>query len=181
MTDTPSCPHDSVGVITAMGLITFRRNLCSKTCYLLLVITDKCSQKIEIQGGTFVCCVSCICMCMQDATDAEMVRICNIFKLQVTNCGFSVSVFPLLFTQKTYKSPQTMLERLIFSLFLHLHVNLTCCSDSSTDCSLKTNLLSLSSCQARRKRLDSQLFRSRFDKKTSQGKCYLQSRVIIIR
>lgn len=32
VTDTTSCPQDSAGVISAMGLITFTANLCLKTC-----------------------------------------------------------------------------------------------------------------------------------------------------
>lgn len=94
MTDAPSCPYDSVGVITAMGLITFRPNLCLKTCCLLLLITHKCWKKIEIHGGTiFLLCFG-ICMCMRERKiDAGIFTICDIFKLQVPNCSFSAFLY----------------------------------------------------------------------------------------
>lgn len=74
VTDTPSCLHDSVGVITAMGLITFRPNLCLKTCCLLLLITHKCWKKIEMQGWSI--CLLCFCICHVHEREREYMQEC---------------------------------------------------------------------------------------------------------
>lgn len=91
VTDTPSCLHDSVGVITAMGLITFRPNPCLKTCCLLLLITHKCWKKIEMQGWSI--CLLCFCICHvheRERIYAGMFTICHLFKLLTPSCRYCV-------------------------------------------------------------------------------------------
>lgn len=99
--------------------------------------------------------------------DVGIVPLCHNFKLQMLNCSFSVVLYFLDCLHRglylsSYSTAQVCLTTKYFRYVfhsLHLHLKWLSYSDSCTVCSLKTKLLSPSSLKARRKRIDSQIFR----------------------